>query len=69
MEKDQQTTPAIPPIPSVDVKAPLKIESAAPVANETHDRYGKKLYILGVIFCVLLVMIIGGIVYLFTQNP
>jgi|GEM_PF-5681999 len=53
-------------VPQVDLKAPLKIETASSTENEPHDKYGKKTYLLGVVFCVVLITIIGCVVYFWT---
>ena len=58
------------PIPTVDLKAPLKIEEDSSTAspNEPQVNYGEKLFLFGIIFCGILVGCVAIIAYLWTQN-
>jgi hypothetical protein len=64
------TSPPPPaPIPTVDIKAPLKIETASvPTPEEPQINYGKKLFLFGVIFCGVIVFSVAVIAFLWMQN-
>lgn len=53
-------------IPTVDLKAPLKIEE-----EHTDDApkvdYGDKLFVGGIIFCILIVITVSGLAFFWTQ--
>jgi hypothetical protein len=67
-----QPEPSAPPpiaIPTVDLKAPLKIETAsASPSDESQVNYGQKLFLFGVIFCGVIVLSVAVIAFLWTQN-
>jgi hypothetical protein len=66
-----QLEPTLPnsPIPTVDLKAPLKIETAStPAPDEPEVNYGKKLFLFGVIFCGVIVLSVAVIAFLWTQQ-
>ncbi len=64
-----QPVAPVAPIPTVDLKAPLKIETASvPPPEEPQVNYGKKLFLFGVIFCGVLVLSVIVIAFLWTQS-
>lgn len=55
-------------IPTVDLKAPLKIDQTHQVAEQPKDNYGIKLYLLGFLFCLILVGIVAFVWYFLIQT-
>lgn len=57
-----------PAIPSVDLKAPLKIDSVDHTQEEPHVNYGEKLFFFGMIFCGVIIACVVLVTFLWTQN-
>lgn len=55
-----------PPVPTVDLKAPLKIETAKEEISQVD--YGQKLFLFGVMFCVVIAISVIVLTYFWTQN-
>ena len=62
-----QTSQNLPTVPKVDLKAPLKIESEKEQETVKID-YGERLFVLGILFCVVIVIAAAVVVYFWTQN-
>jgi len=55
------------PIPTVDLKAPLKIEEQH-ADLEPKVNYGEKLFFAGIIFCVIILLCVGLVSFFWLQN-
>jgi hypothetical protein len=66
---DQSTAQPAAPIPTVDLKAPLKIETnTTPDSEEPKTNYGEKLLFFGIIFCGVIVLSVVVIAFFWTQQ-